>query len=300
LVVPLAFALPFGLTPGSRAGEPASPRAAPGEVKGTLVIVGGGPLPDDIRLRFLELAGGANAHLVIIPTASGKTDPVQSYKGYAFWKSQKVRSVEFLHTRRRAEADDPAFVRPLAQATGVWFSGGDQTRLIATYHGTAVEREVHRVLERGGVVGGTSAGAAVMSPVMIVGGTTVAELGDGFGFLPGVVVDQHFRQRNRAGRLLGVLKKYPQYLGIGIDEKTAVVVHGHSLAVMGESNVRVYMPVAGKPQPREEVLDKASKPIDLDARIQTVTARYRPEPVRQDAAVSVPHAEALSHGLGAR
>jgi len=139
-----------------------------------------------------------------------------------------------------------------------------------------------------------------MSPVMIAGGTTEAELSDGFGLLPGVVVDQHFGQRNRVGRLLGVLRKHPDHLGLGIDEQTAVVVHGHRLSVMGAANVRLYQPLPGRPQPREEVLDRGSKPLDLGALIQAVAVRPRPEPVRQDAAVTKPHAAALSHGVGAR
>src|SRR5439155_23631415 len=118
------------------------------------------------------------------------------------------------------------------QAASGWSCGGGQSRLLAPCHGTSVERELRPVLDRGGVIGGTCAGAAIMSPVVITGGKTEASVGTGFGFLPACVVDQHFKQRNRFGRLLGVLRKHPELFGLGIDEGTAVIVRGHSLTVM--------------------------------------------------------------------
>jgi len=274
-------------------------RATFEDVKGALVIVGGGGLPDDVRDRFLELAGGANAHLVIIPTANIKADQFHALKSYTFWRSQKVHSVVFLHARKREEANDPAFVRPLTEATGVWFSGGDQSRVLATYHGTTVEKELHNVLHRGGVIGGTSAGAAIMSPVMITGGISEASVGAGFGFLPGFVVDQHFQQRNRFARLLGVLRRHPQLFGLGIDEQTAVVVRGHSLTVLGESNAHLYLPIPGK-QPKEEVLHRGSRPLDLTVLTRTVIAQAHPEPVRHEPAPMPMPRAALSPGPAPR
>ena len=109
------------------------------------------------------------------------------------------------------QANDAEFVRPLAEATGVWFGGGDQVVLTEAYLGTEVERQLEgAVLARGGVIGGTSAGAAVMTRVMIAGGRTKADVGEGFDFLPGAVVDQHFLKRNRIERLLGVLSAPPE------------------------------------------------------------------------------------------
>jgi cyanophycinase len=299
-VVPLALALPLGLCSAGRTGEPVA-RATFGDVKGTLVIVGGGTTPDDVHQRFLDLAGGVNAHLVIIPTAHLKADHFQSLKSFAFWHSTKVQSVYFLHTSSRALANDPTFVRPLTQATGVWFCGGDQSRILDAYHGTAVERELHNVLTRGGVIGGTSAGAAIMSSVMITGGITEASVGTGFGFLPGFIVDQHFKQRNRFGRLTGVLRKYPQLFGLGIDERTAVIVHGHSLTVMGQSNARLYFP--GGPS-REQLLDRTSKPLDLAVLTRTLTAQAQAPtqivPVSHEPAPRMPSATAFSHNMGMR
>jgi cyanophycinase len=112
--------------------------------------------------------------------------------------------------------------------------------------GTKTEKAVREALDRGGVVGGTSAGAAAMSRLMIRYGGTSAVLGSGFGLLDKAVVDQHFAQRGRYGRLLGVLDDHPELMGIGVDERTAAIVQGNSLRVLGESQVAVCVPVEGQ------------------------------------------------------
>jgi cyanophycinase len=226
------------------------------------VIVGGGSLPDQVRERFLDLAGGKNARLVIIPTAHTRADRLESLASWAFWRAQKVASVTFLHTRKPSEANDPRFVKPLTEATGVWFPGGDQSMLVAPYRGSLVERELHRLLARGGVIGGTSAGASAMSRLMIVGGNPLAQLGTGLGLLPEVVIDQHFHNRNRLPRLLGILSRHPQYLGLGIDEQTAVLVHGSQATILGKANVRLCLPGAGK-APAQVRVFKAGDHLDL-------------------------------------
>jgi cyanophycinase len=208
-------------------------------------MVGGGGIPDAIRDCFLNFAGGKKARLVVIPTANIKAEQPDELKSWAYWKSQDVASVELLHTRQRAVADQLTFVRHLSDATGVWLMGGDQSRLIAAYKDTAVESELRKLLERGGVIGGTSAGAAVMGPLMIRGGEMVAEVGQGLGFLPGVVIDQHFMKRKREHRLHGVVGRYPQYLGLGIDEQTALVVKGQTVTVLGNAEVRVCTALPG-------------------------------------------------------
>jgi cyanophycinase len=231
------------------AGEPA-PAAETPKGGGSLIIVGGGSLPDSIRDRFIDLAGGARAQLVIIPTASSRaeTGQLERLRSYTDWAplatAGKVKSVYFLHTRRTEEANDPTFVKPLTEATGVWFSGGDQSLLTEAYKGTLVEKELRKVLLRGGVVGGTSAGAAVMSDLMICSGNPVAVVGEGFGFLPGVVVDQHFHERNRLARLVGVLTKHRDHLGIGIDEQTGVQVQGDVITVLGKENIHLCLPTS--------------------------------------------------------
>src|SRR4051794_16826059 len=210
-------------------------------LRGSLVICGGGGLPDPVRKRFVELAGGPKARIVVSPTASEDADA----KGPELaeftepWAKRGAASVVLLHTRARAKADEPAFSKPLDEATGVWFSGGDQSRVTDAYLGTAVEKALRKVLDRGGVIGGTSAGAAITSRVMITGGQEKATVGTGFGFLPGAVVDQHALRRNRVNRLLGVLADHPGLAGIAIDEATALVVRQDRWQVIGKSYVVV-------------------------------------------------------------
>jgi cyanophycinase len=236
----------LGLLPSAVLAQPKiykSPaRPVEKEVAGSLVIVGGGFLPDTIRERFLELAGGKKGRLVVIPTASRWVSQTRVSRSFKYWKAQGLASVSLLHTLDPKEADDPSFVRPLKEATAAWLGGGDQSRLAKAYHGTAVEKELQRLLARGGVIGGTSAGAAVMSAIMITGGNPQARVGQGFDLLPNLVIDQHFQNRKRLKRLLGVLADHPRCLGLGIDEKTAVVLQGHTLTVLGKANVSVCLP----------------------------------------------------------
>ena len=209
------------------------------EEKGTLVIVGGGTIPQEIREEFFNLAGGkGKANIVMIPTASrAADDPTKAESFLEDWSEMEPATLQLLHTRDRKLADDPAFVKPLREATGVWIGGGQQTRVIEAYRGTLVEQELHRLLKRGGVIGGTSAGAAVMSELMIQGGKEVARSGPGFGFLKGTVIDQHFVARKRITRLRGVLAEHPEQAGLGIDESTSVTIRGTTLTVMGTSTV---------------------------------------------------------------
>jgi cyanophycinase len=286
----LGAALLCSAAAGAAESADAASGQPPAEVRGSLVIVGGGALPVAVRDQFLALAGGREARLVIIPTASARADRPELQSTFFLWRPPAAASVVLLHTRDRATANDPAFVKPLTEATGVWLAGGDQSLLAAAYHGTLVEAELRRLLARGGVIGGTSAGAAVMSQVMIAGGTTVAELGEGFGLLPGVVVDMHFTQRRRLPRLLGALTQYPTCLGLGIDEQTAVVVTGHSLSVVGNADVRVCQPLEDG-QADVRVLHTGAQ-ADLLAltppRAAAVGLALAPAPKRKPAAPAAP------------
>jgi cyanophycinase len=230
----------LALLPATATAEPnveASSRRDDGNINGYLVIVGGGVLPDAVRNRFLELAGGKKGRLVVIPTASELADPSRISRSYVYWQKQGLESVEELNTLSQTKANDPTFVKPLTRATAVWLGGGDQSRLARVYRGTAVERELRKLLDRGYVIGGTSAGASIMSRIMITGGKREASVGTGFGLLPDVVIDQHFDTRNRRDRLELLLKNYPDCFGLGIDEATAVVLHGRKFQVLGNSKV---------------------------------------------------------------
>jgi cyanophycinase len=174
--------------------------------------------------------------------------------------------------------------------------------LVAPYRGSLVERELHRLLARGGVIGGTSAGASAMSRLMIVGGNPHAQVGAGFGLLPEVVIDQHFHNRNRLPRLLGILAQHPQYLGLGIDEETAVVVHSGLATVLGNANVRLCLPGASKHPAQVRVL-KAGEQIDLGALLvpPALTAAPSPpaKPPTHPQQVATPPAAKSGAALGA-
>ena len=234
-------------TSGAAAAAPTTPPLAD---RGSLLICGGGGLPESVRREFLKLAGGPAGKIVVIPTASGDADGPAAARVESLepWIKRGAASATVLHTRSRARADEPDFTRPLEVATGVWLGGGDQSRVTDVYLGTGVERALHRVLERGGVIGGTSAGAAVMSRVMITGGRGQATVGTGFGFLPRAVVDQHVLKRNRVNRLLGVLAEHPDLTGVAVDEATALLVRHGRWRVIGNSYVVVCRPSAnGQP-----------------------------------------------------
>lgn len=201
---------------------------------GTRILGGGGKLPKAIYERFLELAGGTDGRIVLIPTASGSCDTEEGlsavrkrwtddHPGYHF---------EVLHTRDRARADDEAFCAPLRTATAVWLGGGTQKRLADAYLGTRVEKELLALLARGGVVGGTSAGTAIQTRTMIQEGKENPIVATGFDFVPGAISDQHFLKRERLPRLLKVLAAHPGHFGIGVDEGTAVETDGAGFATV--------------------------------------------------------------------
>lgn len=232
----------------NRAAKDPFPPAKPHDPvveRGSLVIVGGGGAGPEIWKKFIELAGGPDAPIVMIPTAL--EDPLPPVPGeVTALKRFGARHVEVLHTRSRKEADDPKFSEVLTKAKGVWFGGGRQWRFVDSYEGTLTEKRIHEVLARGGVIGGSSAGASIQSEYMPrghpLGNTVMAAEGyeRGFGFLAGCAVDQHFFARKRTADMTGLMKTYPQYLGIGIDEGTAVVVTKSTAEVIGKSNVAFY------------------------------------------------------------
>lgn len=214
-----------GIAGDEKEREPAAQPAA--KPKGSFVIVGGGKVSPAIADRFWELAGNQKSRTVIIPTASASADsPIWKRSAYLDVCLGGL-SLDRFHTRDPNQANDQDFVNVLRGATGVWLGGGDQEKLMEAYANTLVHKLLKEVYERGGVIGGTSAGAAVMSKVMIAEGDTVAKVGEGFGFLPEqVVIDQHFTERGRLVRLLGLLKEHPGLVGLGIDENTALVITG--------------------------------------------------------------------------
>lgn len=230
---------------------------------GTLVIAGGGPLPSEIRQRFLDFAGGPEqARLVVIP--SYDINPQQSEKLIQTWRDMDVKSVQILHATSRATANRIDFVQPIDQATGVWLSGGTQEWLSRHYAGTLVEEKLHALIERGGVIGGSSAGAAAMTKVMIEQGQEDAVEGVGFDLFRGAVIDQHFLRRSRMNRLMGLMEAHPDRIAFGIDEGTALVVQVRNgrLGVIGSSYVMAYVPKTESGEGRFEAMKRGDQ-IDL-------------------------------------
>ena len=214
-----------------------------GPVHGSLVVAGGGIRSAAIVENFIELAGGPDARFVFVPTAAG----LDRYDigSTNFLRRHGARNVMLLHTDDRAEADSTEFTAPLLQADGVWFGGGRQWRLVDAYSGTKTEQLFRKVLERGGVIGGSSAGATIQGSFLVRGDTRNNQImiGDheqGFGFLKDVAIDQHVLARNRHFDLLSILKQRPHLLGIGVDEDTAIVVQGDEFKVIGSSYAIVY------------------------------------------------------------
>src|SRR5262245_14206048 len=239
----------------------------PDGIRGKLVICGGGDLSEAIRDQFVELAGGTEAKIVVIPTASATAemtlaDPQKLAELLAPWKSAGTADVQALHTRSQDQANAESFVASLKQATGVWFGGGDQSKIAEAYLGTAVEREIAEVLIRGGVVGGTSAGAAIQSKVMIAGGQTEPRMATGFDLLPGAIIDQHFLVRNRHERLVAAVNAHRDCVGFGVDEGTALVVRGRRLEIVGQSTVTVVL-AACDGRPLREIQLKAGDRHDF-------------------------------------
>ena len=250
-------------------------RIEPDGIEGSLLICGGGKLSEELTKLFVQTAGGQWARIVVIPTASDGVTDEQIELLSEVWKTQGAMTVSVLHTTDRKQADSKEFIKPLTEATGVWFGGGSQLRIADAYLGTAVEQALGDVLKRGGIIGGTSAGAAIMSRVMIARGNPEAEVRTGFDLLPGTVIDQHFLARNRKPRLLGVLKERNGLVGVGIDEGAALLVTGRRMRVVGESTVTILL-AASKTRPVREILLKSGEFADLTALRRAALARALP------------------------
>ena len=216
-----------------------------GPPNGSLVIVGGAMRSPEIVDRFVQLAGGPTARIVVIPTAGGQESYDQSFGGLRPFQAAGVEHLTLRHTNDRGEANSEAFVAAIREANGVWFTGGRQWRLVDSYMDTRTEEELWALLERGGVIGGSSAGATIQGSYLARGDTATNTImmgshEEGLGFLRNTAIDQHLLFRNRQFDLLEIIEARPELLGIGIDENTAIVVQGDRFEVIGESYVAIY------------------------------------------------------------
>jgi cyanophycinase len=239
----------------------ASPRIAhvpPPVTHGALVIVGGGPRPSELRQRFVDLAGGAGKANVVVFAMASEEGAESGEEEAATLRALGVDAQNLYLTHEQANSD--SVVARVARATGIWFGGGDQARLTGVLKTTRAETAMHERFRAGAVLGGTSAGAAVMSSIMLTGDerrpggdrpdTTQAYLTiargnvitiEGFGFVRNVIVDQHFVRRKRNNRLLSLVLEHPELIGVGIDESTALIIDREDKwSVIGASVVVIY------------------------------------------------------------
>ncbi|MBT7216008.1 MAG: cyanophycinase [Verrucomicrobia bacterium] len=262
-----------------------------GPENGSLVIMGGGgknrTFPQ-IFAHFIKLAGGKDARIVIVPTAASSSPDHNYQRSWSLdlAKSMGVKRATILHSHSRKTAGTEAFAEPLKTATGVWFGGGRQWRFTKAYGGTLTEKEFHKVLERGGVIGGSSAGASIQGSFLARGDTSgntimVGDVQQGFGFMRNTAIDQHLVARGRQKDLLKVLEdprkkmrkefNRAELLGIGIDEDVAIVVKGDQFSIIGKDQgmVLVYDPKSWKkdtPDTKKWVTLKKGDQYDLAQR----------------------------------
>lgn len=265
-ILPLILLHLFGLTASVSAQSASLPPTQVGPQNGSLVIVGGGGAGPDIIDTFIELAGGRDAPIVFITTANPGLTQEEREAKTALLKNRGAVDVTALHTMDPEEANTESFVAPLRNARGVWFGGGRQWHIVDSYENTLVEKLLWQVLERGGVIGGSSAGATIQGSYLARGDTRNNQImtGDhekGFGYLKNVAIDQHHLARNRHFDMFSILEKYPDLLGLGIDEGTALIVKGDVFEVIGRSYVTVYDGTFWSSEGigRKEVPDKSSR-----------------------------------------
>jgi len=230
-----------------------------GPEKGKLILTGG-DLETGLK-EFVTFAGGPEANIVYIPTAASilrlpsgliwelkNTDELPANTAEfkdELCKMFGIKTITILHTRNRKVANSEEFVRPLRSAQGVWISGGNAGRISQAYLDTLMQRELEAVLARGGVIGGNSAGAIIQGSYTIRGNPNKPVLmakgsERGFAFLTNVAVNPHLSEAMRQNELVTILDTHPQLLGIGIDEKAAIVVTGDSFQVIGNGRVAIY------------------------------------------------------------
>ena len=277
LVIALVLSLVGVVTPAQQPAPATSAAAAPaapapsavegppeyGPANGTLVIIGGGATEGTgIVEKFIELAGGPEKKFIIVPTAGGnrrQDGTLNAYKEEDVvqgWIRRGVKNVKMLHTHDPKVADTEAFVKDLREADAVWFNGGRQWNIVDSYANTLTYKELHKVLERGGVIAGSSAGATIQGEYLVRGDTSGPNVmmtqepnhQEAFKFLRNVAIDQHINTRNRWDDLIPVIQKFPKMLGIGLSEGTAIIVKQDTFEVMGKwkvavhDNTRLYQP----------------------------------------------------------
>ena len=215
--------------------------------KGKLIIIGGGSIPDSLFEFFAAHCGGKDQPIVYIPTATDDEEFIQKGEHLIKFTSRGFTNLSTIHTRNKKEADDPKNIALMRNAKGLFFGGGDQQLIADAYAGTKLYDEFIALLDRGGVIMGTSAGATIMGSLM-VGGDARDDISKkyafnpAFSFMTNTALDQHVLARNRQFDLISVVEYYPGTLGIGMDESTAIIVEAGKFKVWGNSYAMLYDP----------------------------------------------------------
>ncbi len=242
----ISVAIPSILFGQSGTATGGVPRVGP--ARGTVVVVGGGSMGPEIYMAFIDAAGGPEALILMVPNAGGADSYPQDRPSLRGWRAAGAKNIQTLFTKDRNVANSDSFVAIIKNAGGVWFDGGRQYRLVDAYGGTKTEAAFHEVLARGGVVGGSSAGATILGDFLVRGAPSNNNFimhypgyEKGFSFLRNVGVDQHVVARERLADFADSLSpKFPNLLGISEDEGTAWVVRGDTGMIVGRSKGFVY------------------------------------------------------------
>jgi cyanophycinase len=243
-----ALALPALAQAQAPNRRPSANEPKVGPPHGTVIVVGGGGMGPEIYSRFIEAAGGPDALIIDVPNAGGGDSYGQDLPSIRGWKTAGAKNVHVLFTKDRKIADSDSFVAVIKQAGGVWFEGGRQFHLVDDYGGTKTEQAFRDVLARGGVVGGSSAGASILGDFLVRGAPSSNNrimdypgYEKGFAYLRGVGIDQHVVARERLPDLAdSIITKYPKMLAISEDEGTAWVVKGDTATIVGRNKAFVY------------------------------------------------------------
>lgn len=216
-----------------------------GYKNGSLIVIGGGSVPNGIMKEFRYLAGGDSAKIVVIPTANVVNNEIDTVSLKSYFEKHGFTNITILHTTDTAEANTNAFIQPIKEATGIYFMGGRQWRIADGFLNTKAHEQMFKLLDRGGVIAGSSAGATIQGSYLARGDSKNNQImmGDhevGLGFISNIAIDQHVIARNRQFDMFTILENKPELLGIGIDESTAIVVKGDVFEVIGESYVIIY------------------------------------------------------------
>jgi cyanophycinase len=236
--------------------------------KGKLIIIGGGSIPDSLFSFFGNYIGGKDQPVVYIPTATTDEEYIQKGEHLIKFTSQGYTNLSTIHTRNKKEADNPKNIELLRNAKGLYFGGGDQQLIADAYAGTKLYDEFIALLNRGGVIMGTSAGATIMGSLMIGGDarddiSKKYNFNPAFSFMTNTALDQHVLVRNRQFDLISVIENYPGTLGIGMDESTAIIVEAGQFKVWGKSYAMLYDPMDWAEQKKK--WGKVLKPFKMMA-----------------------------------